>query len=114
MMYMIAVVVPALVLLSGLSVFPHFANVIDLVGALVGLAFHLMFAITYGTESAGSLGMLYAPGFVVIPVYLWILVCVIAARRLVTRRPGFLIELTPGELPYSKSFSIPMSLDRTK
>jgi hypothetical protein len=80
------VVVPALLLLSGLSVFPHFANVIDLVGALAGLAFHVVFAITYGTESTGSVRMLCAPGLVIIPVCLRVLVCVIAVRRLVTRQ----------------------------
>jgi hypothetical protein len=87
LIYMLAIVVPALVLLSGLSIFPHLANVIDVVGALVGLAVHLVFAITYGTESTGSVRMLCAPGLVIIPVYLWVLVCVIAVRRLVTKQP---------------------------
>jgi predicted MPP superfamily phosphohydrolase len=88
LIYMLVIVFPAMILPSGLSVFPHWANVIDLVAALLRLAIHLVFAITYGTESTGSVRMLCAPGLAIIPVYLWVLVCVLAVRRLVRRTPG--------------------------
>jgi hypothetical protein len=85
LMYCAAVVAPHIIWSSALAVFPHPANLLDAAVVLGALAGNLVVAIRYGSESAGKLAAI-APGFVLVPLYLYVLAIVRAVAAYVEYR----------------------------